>query len=134
MQPVVEASLWVLRLVLTLVERLLPQSHKLRVLALPDLTHLASAGTVRATLPSNLWKTLGRWVHRDVCYGVYGQSLMRRSCVLHTPPFPPNHRPLKCVLCGMVRGSAVTQAAHSRNTSFRRVCRYCGMSRPRTLL
>ena len=61
-QPVVEASLWVLRLVLTLCENLLPQHHKLRVLALPDLTRLAVTSTVRTAMPSALWTTLGRCV------------------------------------------------------------------------
>ena len=54
-QPVVEASLWVLRLLLTLCENVLPPNHKLRILALPDLTQLASTNTVRTVMPSVLW-------------------------------------------------------------------------------
>ncbi len=80
-QPVMEASLWVLRFVLTLCEALLPNHHKLRVLALPDLTRLAATNTVRGTLPSALWSSLGRFAPgARAARGKTGECWRRRRC------------------------------------------------------
>jgi hypothetical protein len=92
LQPVVEASLWVLRLVLTMCENLLPQHHKLRVLSLPDLTQLAATNTVRSVLPGVLWSGMNPRLapnrgRRKSPEPTQGMRVPGASDATHTRPF-----------------------------------------------